>query len=220
MEPGQFTPKGEKMQKFGLIVADPPWSFDDKLTYAKKDNVVRGADAKYPTLSPTAIADLPIGDLAAENSLLALWVPSSQLLNGLHVMEAWGFQYKQLWIWAKTHKNDRSKLAFGMGRLARNCHEPCLVGVKGKYTKELANRSQRNIFLHPSMPHSSKPEELQNSLEKMFPDRDAIELFARRNRPGWTCVGNEAPATLGEDIRDSLSNLTTDHTPVADALPW
>ena len=38
------------MQKFGLIVADPPWSFNDKLTYAKKDNVVRGAAGKYPTL--------------------------------------------------------------------------------------------------------------------------------------------------------------------------
>ena len=74
---------GEKMQKFGLIVADPPWSFDDKLKYEKKDNVVRGAAGKYPTLNPRTIADLPVGELAAENSLLALWVPSSQLLNGV-----------------------------------------------------------------------------------------------------------------------------------------
>jgi N6-adenosine-specific RNA methylase IME4 len=208
------------MQKFGLIVADPPWSFDDKLTYAKKDNTIRGAAGKYPTLSPAAIAELPVAELAAENSLLALWVPSSQLLNGLHVMEAWGFQYKQLWIWAKTHKNDRSKLAFGMGRLGRNCHEPCLVGVKGKYTKELANRSQRNIFLHPGLPHSQKPEDLQNSLELMFPERNKLEIFARRHRPGWNCIGNEAPTTLEEDIRDSISNLLNDQKPVSDLLPW
>jgi len=207
------------MQKFGLIVADPPWSFDDKLIYAKKDGTVRGAEGKYPVLNVATIAELPVGELAAENSLLALWVPSSQLINGLRVMEAWGFEYKQLWIWAKTHKNDRSKLAFGMGRLARNCHEPCLVGVKGKYTKELANRSQRNVFLSPGLPHSQKPEDLQNSLELMFPERNKLEIFARRHRPGWNCVGNEAPTTQGEDIRDSL-NCLIDDTPVHDALPW
>lgn len=208
------------MQKFGIIVADPPWSFDDKLKYEKKDNTVRGAAGKYPTLDPAAIADLPVGELAAENSILALWVPSSQLLNGIHVMQSWGFEYKQLWIWAKTHKHDRSKLAFGMGRLARNCHEPCLVGVRGKYTKELANRSQRNVFLHPGLPHSKKPEDLQNSLELMFPERNKIEIFARRHRLGWTCIGNEAPNTLGEDVRDSLGNLTSPDTNVSDTLTF
>lgn len=201
------------MNKFGLIVADPPWSFNDKLKYEKKDGTVRGADMMYPTLSIQAIADLPVGDLAAENSLLALWVPSSHLTNGLKVMEAWGFTYKQLWIWTKTQKHDRSKLAFGMGRLARNCHEPCLVGIKGKYTKELANRSQRNVFLHPSLPHSSKPEDLQNNLEIMFPERTGLEIFARRARPGWTCIGNESPQTPGEDVRDSISNLIAGPAP-------
>ena len=208
------------MKKFGLIVADPPWSFNDKLKYEKQDTTVRGADMMYPTLSIPAIADLPVGELAAEDSLLALWVPSSHLINGLKVMEAWGFTYKQLWVWAKTQKSDRSKLAFGMGRLARNCHEPCLIGVRGKYTKELANRSQRNVFLHPSLPHSSKPEDLQNSLDIMFPERNGLEIFARRPRPGWTCIGNEAPNTVGEDIRDSLQTLINNEAPEDDPLPW
>ena len=208
------------MKKFGLIVADPPWSFNDKLKYEKRDSTIRGADMMYPTLSIPAIAGLPIGELAAENALLALWVPSSHLTNGLKVMEAWGFTYKQLWIWTKTQKSDRSKLAFGMGRLARNCHEPCLVGVRGKYTKELANRSQRNVFLHPTLAHSSKPEDLQNSLEIMFPERDGLEIFARRPRAGWTCIGNEAPETMGEDIRDSLQDLINDKTIESDPLPW
>ncbi|MBG17431.1 MAG: hypothetical protein CMB77_03680 [Euryarchaeota archaeon] len=208
------------MKKFGLIVADPPWSFNDKLKYEKQDATVRGADMMYPTLSIPAIADLPVGELAAENSLLALWVPSSHLTNGLKVMEAWGFTYKQLWIWAKTQKHDRSKLAFGMGRLARNCHEPCLIGIKGKYTKELANRSQRNVFLHPSLPHSSKPEDLQNSLDTMFPERAGLEIFARRARLGWTCIGNESPQTMGEDVRDSLKTLLEGKPIEDDPLPW
>ena len=94
-----------------------------------------------------------------------------------------------------------------MGRLARNCHEPCLVGVKGKYTKFLQNHSQRNLFMHHSLPHSKKPESVQDSLDKMFPQWNKLELFARRERPGWTCIGNESPLTMGQDIRESIFDL-------------
>lgn len=198
---------GGQPQKFGVIVADPPWRFSDNLKYEKRDSVVRGVNLMYPTLNLAEIKALPIAELAAENSLCALWVPSAFLKAGIDVLEAWGFEYKQLWIWGKTSKKNPLHLAFGMGRLARNCHEPCLVGIKGKYTKHLKDRSQRNLFMHPSLKHSQKPESVQTSLEKMFPDWDKLELFARRDRMGWTCVGNEAPGTLDEDIRDSIGNL-------------
>ena len=61
--------------------------------------------------------------------------------------------------------------------------------------------------MHPGLPHSQKPEDLQDSLELMFPERNKLEIFARRHRPGWNCIGNEAPMTLGEDIRDSIDEL-------------
>jgi N6-adenosine-specific RNA methylase IME4 len=41
----------------------------------------------------------------------------------------------------------------------------------------------------------------------MFPQWRKLELFARRHRPGWTCLGNESPMTNGEDIRESIGNL-------------
>jgi len=46
-------------------------------------------------------------------------------------------------------------------------------------------------------------------LEKMFPGEEhhKIELFARRDKTGWTCVGNESPSTPGEDIRVSIDRL-------------
>ena len=46
-------------------------------------------------------------------------------------------------------------------------------------------------------------------LDIMFPgdDINKIELFARRDRPGWKCIGNENPSTIGQDIRDSLEIL-------------
>lgn len=194
-------------KKFGVIVADPPWKFSDNLKYEKRDQTVRGVNFMYPTLNLTEIKKLPVNELAAENALCALWVPSAFLKAGLDVLEAWGFEYKQLWIWGKTSKNNPLKLAFGMGRLARNCHEPCLIGIKGKYTKFLQDRSQRNVFMHPSLKHSQKPESIQTSLDKMFPDWEKLEIFARRDRSGWTCIGNEAPGTKGEDVRDSIGNL-------------
>jgi N6-adenosine-specific RNA methylase IME4 len=192
-------------KKFGVIVADPPWSFNDKLKFDGK--VKRSADSHYSTLNLASIRSLPVSELSAENALCALWVPSAFLKAGIDILEEWGFDYRQLWIWGKTSKKNPLNLAFGMGRLARNCHEPCLIGIKGKYTKELQNRSQRNLFMHPTMKHSQKPESLQTSLELMFPDWDKLELFARRQRAGWTCVGDQAPATSGEDIRDSMGNL-------------
>ena len=195
-----------KQKKFGIIVADPPWKFNDKLIYPK-DTVKRGAAAMYPTLSLPEIKALPVNELAEDNSICALWVPSAFLKAGIDVLEGWGFTYKQLWVWGKRSKSNPLNLAFGMGRLARNCHEPCIIGVKGKYTPFLQNRSQRTLFMHPSLPHSQKPEGVQDSLEVMFPQWDKLELFARRNRNGWTCVGNEAPLTQGEDIRDSIGNL-------------
>jgi N6-adenosine-specific RNA methylase IME4 len=39
----------------------------------------------------------------------------------------------------------------------------------------------------------------------MFPKARKLELFARRIRPGWTCLGNEV--CNGEDITISLSKL-------------
>ena len=96
-------------------------------------------------------------------------------------------------------------LTFGMGRLFRQSHEICLIGISnnGVY-KKLRNKSQRSVSFAENLKHSSKPETLQDSLELMFPDSNFFEMFARRQRPGWTCVGNEIDGT---DIRDALATL-------------
>jgi N6-adenosine-specific RNA methylase IME4 len=97
-------------------------------------------------------------------------------------------------------------LGFGMGRLFRNTHEIALVGINStKIYKQLQNKSQRTVSIEPNERHSKKPENLQNSLDLMFPDANKMEIFARRVRPGWTCLGNEVCG--GEDIRDSLKKL-------------
>jgi N6-adenosine-specific RNA methylase IME4 len=213
--------------KFQVIVADPPYAFSDKLTMSA---VKRGADAQYQgTLNQAAILALPVNQVAEKDSVLALWVPSTHLAEGMNIMKAWGFTYKQNKIWVKIKiaksvekllkKRDPKQpfdmneiLGFGMGRLFRQTHEICLIGTKGKISKQLKNKSQRSVDLHPLMPkqvgkdsHSQKPETLQDELEIMFPGASNLELFARRERDKWITLGNEVGAR--QDIRDSLPEL-------------
>lgn len=224
--------------KFQVIVSDPAWSFSDKLTMS---DVKRGAGSQYKTLTIKDIKALNVKDLADPNgAVLALWVPSSLLQEGLDTMKAWGFKHKQTYIWVKSKKDISYRkiffktavamfedfkegkkkkdifegfkinlfdvLSFGMGRLFRQTHEICLIGTNNnKLYKELKNKSQRSVSFAPNLKHSAKPEHLQDSLEIMFPKATKLEMFARRQRPDWTCIGNEI--CNGEDIRDSIAKL-------------
>lgn len=234
--------------KFRVIVADPPWSFSDQL---KMSDVKRGAQANYDVMTNLDIRELPIKKLTSPTgSILALWVPSSLLQEGMDTMKAWGFTQKQTYVWDKTRKEPTialrksftklvrktlkegnwdafqypeiknlfieaaskfvlgDMLAFGMGRLFRQTHEICLIGTSdNQIYQHLKNKSQRSACLAPNLKHSSKPEDLQDSLELMFPKGKKLELFARRQRPGWMCLGNEI--CNGEDIRASLAKLST-----------
>jgi N6-adenosine-specific RNA methylase IME4 len=187
--------------QFQIIVADPPWSFDDKLTMS---DVKRGAASQYPVLDLAAIEGLDLLAVGATNSLLALWCPSSMLDDGFNVMCGWGYVLKTTYIWVKTATTG---LAFGMGRYFRAAHEIALIGTRGSCMPE--NKSQRSVIQHPALPHSAKPEALQDSLDLMYPGATKLELFARRDRPGWVCVGNECPSTQGEDIRASIERLAS-----------
>lgn len=244
--------------RFRVIVADPPWAFDDRLDQMKAATP-RSAASNYPTLDQAALKELPIDLLAEDDAVLALWTPCSLLAEGLDLMRAWGFRQVQEWTWVKlttqrddevavssdgqiairdaaalralagcARKADRVQvapsldhqevvvdlpLAFGMGRLARSAKESCLIGVRGSPYKHLKNKSIRDVFFAEAGPHSQKPECVQDALDVMFPGGQALELFARRQRDSfpdddrWTRIGNEAPATMGEDIRDSVKRL-------------
>lgn len=56
------------------------------------------------------------------------------------------------------------------------------VETRGKYT---------TVLREPSTKHSKKPECAYKMLEDMFPNASKIELFARNERDGWDCFGNE-----------------------------
>lgn len=228
------------MVKYNLIVADPCWSFSDKLMMS---STKRGAQSHYDVLLDQDIINLDVKSIAADDSLLILWVPSSKLQIGLDTMKSWGFEQKQTFIWVKTKKTENifkdvksqllkdirarildkkakilspglldafdlnQVLSFFMGRLFRQTHEIALVGVRGKIYSHLKNKSQRSVIFCENIKHSSKPEELQDRLDLMFPTASKIELFSRRQRKGWVCLGDESILTKNEDIRLSIDKL-------------
>lgn len=220
--------------KFRCLIVDPPYSFSDSLSM---DETKRGASSVYSTMTIEDLKNLSVKDISEDDSVLILWCPSSLIQEGLDIMKAWGFRQTQTHVWVKTkqfHLKDLSKLiikwlksdnkvlsiedvirrfvldgvlAFGMGRLFRQTHELALVGVRGKVYKHLANKSQRSVHFFPATKHSVKPDSLHSMLEKMFPGENKLEIFARREYPGFITIGNECPSSLGEDIRESIDRL-------------
>lgn len=167
--------------QYVTICADPPWPFGDKLPGA-----ARGAASNYTLLSVQGICDFPLPDLAP-SSRLFLWRVASMQEEALQVMRAWGFTPKAEIVWLK--QTPKGKPWFGMGRTVRMSHEVCLIGVRGK--PPVLNRSTRSIFSAPYTRHSGKPEQFYDIVEALSPG-PYVELFARRQRPNWLCLGDQA----------------------------
>lgn len=167
-------------EPFRVLCADPPWRFGDALGR-------RGAEANYPTLSIEEIHRFPLPPLA-DDAVLFLWRVAAMQLEALTVIRAWGFTAKSEIVWRKLTKN--GKPHFGMGRYVRATHETCIIAVRGK--PQLKSRSIRSMFEAPIGQHSEKPESFYTGIVEQLYDGPYVELFARRQRAGWTCLGNQA----------------------------
>lgn len=163
-----------------VLVADPPWKFGDSLPGKK-----RGASKHYGCLPLHEIMRFPLPPLA-DDCALFLWRVSAMQEEALQVVRAWGFKPHSEIVWRKTTVN--GKLSFGMGRIVRGSHETCLIAVRGRNIPR--SRSERSVFDAPVGEHSAKPDAFYEIVERLFPGPYA-ELFARRQRDGWTCFGDE-----------------------------
>ena len=175
-----------RRQKFGTILADPPWRFQNRTgKMAPEHKRLR----RYQTMSIDEIIAMPVKEVAAEQSHLYLWVPNALLSWGLEVMEAWGFTYKGNIVWYKTRK-DGGPDGRGVGFYFRNVTELVLFGVRGSLRTLAPGRRQVNILTTRKREHSRKPDELYEIIEACSPG-PYMELFARYQREGWTQWGDE-----------------------------
>ena len=176
------------MAKYQIIYADPPWSYNDKMTGS-----ALGADFHYPTQGLEWIKALKVGDIADKNSVLFLWAVSPQLPESLEVMRSWGFNYVTVaFCWSKNYKY--GKKVSNLGRWTMGNVELCLLGRKGKPQRIIKNvkqlvEAERGI-------HSRKPDEVRERIVKLMGDLPRIELFARERTPGWDVWGNEVENSI------------------------
>lgn len=167
---------------FDIVYADPPWDINQKGSY--------GAAMHYELMTLRRIKGLPVRDLTKENAACFLWVTNGLLQEGLEVLKAWGFTYRSPFFWVKSQ--------LGLGQYLRNASETLLLGTKGKMP--VMFRGQANWSFMPRQDHSHKPEEMYAIMERLYPNCDYLELFARK-RPSnkeWYIWGLEAEG--GSDI--------------------
>lgn len=174
--------------KFGTILADPPWQFQNRTGKMAPEH---RRLARYGTLTLDDIVNLPVSQVAADRSHLYLWVPNALLPEGLAVMKAWGFEYKSNIVWHKVRK-DGGPDGRGVGFYFRNTTELILFGVRGKDVRTLApGRRQVNFIKTMKREHSRKPDEVYPIIEACSWG-PRLELFARGPRHGWTVWGDQA----------------------------
>ena len=170
--------------KFPVILADPPWPYRNY-----KAAVHGAASSSYSTMSLGDICGLPVAEWADDDCACFLWCTAPQEAQGCHldVLDAWGFRpVTRAFSWVKTYRH--GGLYMGFGRYTRSGIESVWLGVRGRITKALKNRDTREVLLAPVARHSQKPEEVQDRIEGLL-DGPYLELFATRERPGWTCWG-------------------------------
>ena len=195
-KPNKLSPAEDLLQlaagrKFGTILADPPWQFQNRTGKVAPEHKRL---SRYGTMTLAEIEALPVSQLAAPVSHLYLWCPNALLPEGLSVMRAWGFQYKGNIVWHKIRKDGGSD-GRGVGFYFRNVTELILFGVRGKNARTLApGRSQVNYICSRKREHSRKPDEQYPIVEACSPG-PFLELFARGNRKNWTSWGNQADET-------------------------
>lgn len=187
--------------RFNVILADPPWEFR---VYSGKGKD-RSADRHYSTGGLAAIKALPVEALAAENCALLMWAVMPELPGALEVIKAWGFEYKTVgFTWIKQNKSGEG-LFWGMGYWTRANAEVCLLATKGH--PERMAKDVHQVVLAPVTEHSRKPDEFHLRIERLLRG-PYLELYARREREGWTTWGNEIP-------RDSFAPADAAGTPLA-----
>lgn len=181
------------MSAFRVVVADPAWQFRDLLPGDS-----RGAEKNYAVMKLDEICALDLPPIQ-DNAWLFLWRVASQVEEAYRVVRAWGFVPKTEIVWLKQTKS--GKRWFGMGRYTRAEHETCIVAVRGRVKP--VKRNIRSTFTAPAGRHSEKPDAFFYIVEALTGEGPYLELFARKERPGWTCLGNELGHVLTERTPDN-----------------
>jgi len=166
--------------QYNVIVIDPPWPFGD-VNYEYREptsKINRAIDRPYYRMTYDEIQALDIP--AADDCVMWLWVPNRNIHSALHMLEAWGFEYRGLLTWAKSN--------FGLGYWLRGKTEQCLLATKG--SPPWTNTTETTLLVAPARADSQKPNEFYAIVDKIC-QGPRIDMFSREKRDGWDQWGDE-----------------------------
>lgn len=175
-------------KKYAIIYSDPPWQ--QKKSNARKCRPNQGKELDYQTMSVEDIKELHkklLMNNTAEKHNVFMWTIDKFLPQTEQFMQELGYELHARLIWDKEN-------GIAPAFTVRFSHEYLLwfyrkgkillpsTETRGKYT---------TVIREKSTIHSKKPEAAYEMIEKMFPQCQKIELFARNTRIGWDSFGNE-----------------------------
>jgi N6-adenosine-specific RNA methylase IME4 len=180
--------------KRNIIYADPPWEYTIK-SHEKGSTMSGLSNQHYSAMSLNELKQLKVQEIAANDCILFPWTTGAQMKNSLELMNAWGFEYKTMFMtWIKTTKGEIKGNRLGF--YTRQSCEYVLMGSRGtvlKYKNPKYTTPICNVFQEDSKEHSRKPTYVRELIDKMFLNVPKIELFAREqsNEVDWDYWGNE-----------------------------
>jgi N6-adenosine-specific RNA methylase IME4 len=149
------------------------------------------------------IRNLPVRDITEDNAICFMWITDPLIPKQIQLMEDWGFKYKTMgFVWTKLNKKSRTPF-IGLGYYTRSNEEYCIIGTKGKIGRP-KDRSISQSVQEPIREHSRKPDIIRTYIERMYPDGNRLEMFARTQYPGWDVFGNQVDKFTPEETITSL----------------
>lgn len=176
-------------KKYQIFYVDPPWR-QSKGGKKKVRPNSSGEKLDYQVISLEEIKQImqdkfKQGD---ENNVLFLWTIDKYLFEAQKIAEELGYKLHARMIWNKV---TGIPCAFTI----RYGHEYLLYMYKGKLLKVAKEEMGKihTVFKEQVKKHSQKPEIAYQIIERLYPNTNKLELFARNKRNGWDSWGNEIP---------------------------
>ena len=174
-------------KKYSVIYADPPWKQSKGGAKSVRKNS-SGKPLDYPTIELSEIEDhlRTATQLTTENSILFLWTIDKYLFESETIAKRLGYKLHARMIWNKvTGIPAAFTIRFG--------HEYLLYMYKGKLLPVATEERGKihSVFTEQVKKHSQKPETAYQIIERLYPDANKLEMYARNYRDSWDCWGNE-----------------------------
>jgi N6-adenosine-specific RNA methylase IME4 len=189
---GVLTTAAELEGMFRVWLVDFPWKHKQA-----QPSMVK-AESHYPGM--TVEQGIKMGSMvqahATKQAVMFFWVTAPQLYyasddispDPYRIIRSWGFKPKTGGVW--------DKVAHNFGHYLSIRHEHLIICTRGSCTPDHPVPMFDSVFAErKSGVHSEKPGVVYKMIERMYEGK-RVELFARQERKGWTCYGNQ----IGEPV--------------------